>query len=102
CLTLTLPFLVLIAFSHEVLIPDHIIERSVEFFPLFGLIQGGIFVSGLCLFLDTAGFSILASALFVWLLIIIISGAMHLDGWIDCSDAYFSYQIGRASCRERF
>lgn len=91
-LILNLQFFTIIPFSKEVPITDHVIKRSVELFPLLGLIQGGIFVSGLYLFLDTAGFSILASALFLWLLIIIISGAIHLDGWIDCSDAYFSYR----------
>src|SRR5699024_10411288 len=89
---LNLQFFTIIPFSKEVPITDHVIKRSVELFPLLGLIQGGIFVSGLYLFLDTAGFSILASALFLWLLIMIISGAIDLVGWIDCGDAYLSYR----------
>ena len=37
-------------------------------------------------------FSPLAAAFFVWLALIVLTGGIHLDGWMDASDAFFSYR----------
>ena len=37
-------------------------------------------------------FSPLAVAFVVWLSLIILTGGLHLDGWMDASDAFFSYR----------
>src|SRR5699024_7898278 len=68
------------------------IERSVQTLPLFGLIQGTIYAGLLYLLLTWTPLSSLAAAFLLWLFIIIFTGGLHLDAWIDCSDAYFSYQ----------
>src|SRR5699024_11904802 len=84
------------------------IERAVQTFPVLGLIQGIIFAGSFYLLIEWTHLSALAIAFIIWLLCIILTGGLHLDGWMDSSDAYFSYgnkedrlQIGRASCRER-
>ncbi|MEM5594857.1 adenosylcobinamide-GDP ribazoletransferase [Niallia circulans] len=37
-------------------------------------------------------FTALAVAFIVWISTILLTGGLHLDGWMDASDAYFSYQ----------
>ena len=37
-------------------------------------------------------FPSLAIAFILWFLTIVLTGGLHLDGWIDASDAFFSYQ----------
>lgn len=71
--------------------PKHL-KRSVQTFPLLGLFQGMIYS---LLFYFVHGFTPLshtAAAFLLWLATILVTGGIHLDGWIDASDAYFSYQ----------
>ncbi len=58
---------------------DHI-ERAVRTLPLLGLMQGAIYAGPL------------AAAFFVWLALILVTGGIHLDGWMDASDAFFSFR----------
>src|SRR5699024_2325245 len=64
----------------------------LQTFPVLGLIQGAIYAGFLYLLQMYTPFSDLMLALFLWLLMIILSGGIHLDGWIDTSDAYFSFK----------
>ncbi|WP_379606687.1 adenosylcobinamide-GDP ribazoletransferase [Oceanobacillus bengalensis] len=68
------------------------IEKSIQSFPLLGLLQGVLYSSLLYVLLEWTPFSVLAVAFIVWLCTIIITGGIHLDGWMDASDAFFSYQ----------
>ena len=68
------------------------LKRAVQAFPLVGLMQGIIYSSLLYLYLEFTPFSHLASAFLLWLATILLTGGIHLDGWMDASDAYFSYQ----------
>lgn len=61
-------------------------------FPVLGLLQGSIYAAFLYILQSFTPFTDLMMALFLWLLLIILSGGIHLDGWIDTSDAYFSYK----------
>lgn len=61
-------------------------------FPVLGLIMGGIMGSLLYCLNEWTNLSSLALAFIVWVLPIILTGGIHLDGWMDTSDAYFSYQ----------
>lgn len=76
----------------EVPINETNIKRSVQLFPVLGLLQGTILVILLYTLSEWTFFSPLAIAFFVWFMIILITGGIHLDGFIDSSDAYFSYR----------
>jgi adenosylcobinamide-GDP ribazoletransferase len=68
------------------------LRRAVQAFPLLGLFQGIIYSTLFYLFLEHTPFSHLAVAFLLWLVTILLPGGIHLDGWMDASDAYFSYQ----------
>lgn len=68
------------------------INKAIQTFPLLGLLQGLIYAAVLYGMLEWTPLSPLAAAFLIWLLTIMITGGLHLDGWIDASDAYFSYR----------
>lgn len=68
------------------------LEKAIKTFPLLGLIQGGIYAILLYIFLYWTPFSPLAAAFAVWIAGIFLTGGIHLDGWMDTSDAFFSYR----------
>ncbi|WP_285767995.1 adenosylcobinamide-GDP ribazoletransferase [Peribacillus sp. SI8-4] len=68
------------------------IHRAIQTFPLVGLLLGLIMGGALYVLVEWTPFSSLAIAFFLWFLTIALSGGLHLDGWIDASDAFFSYQ----------
>lgn len=68
------------------------IERSIRTFPLLGFVQGILYSSFLFCLVEWTPFSPLAAAFLLWLFTIVFTGGIHLDGWMDGSDAYFSYQ----------
>lgn len=70
---------------------DHL-EKAIKTFPLLGLIQGVIYAFLFYAVLHWTPFSISTAALVLWLAGIIITGGIHLDGWMDTSDAFFSYR----------
>ncbi|MBS4192545.1 adenosylcobinamide-GDP ribazoletransferase [Bacillus sp. FJAT-49705] len=68
------------------------LEKAIKIFPLLGLIQGGIYSFILYFILHWTPFSDLTAAFAVWLAGIVLTGGIHLDGWMDSSDAFFSYR----------
>ncbi|MFE8698873.1 adenosylcobinamide-GDP ribazoletransferase [Cytobacillus sp. FJAT-53684] len=68
------------------------LEKAIKTFPLLGLLQGGIYAFLFYAFLHWTPFSALTAAFVLWLAGIILTGGIHLDGWMDASDAFFSYQ----------
>ncbi|MCM3584419.1 adenosylcobinamide-GDP ribazoletransferase [Mesobacillus maritimus] len=68
------------------------LEKAIKTFPILGLIQGGIYSSLLYFLVEWTPFSSLTAALVVWVAGIVVTGGIHLDGWMDASDAYFSYR----------
>ena len=68
------------------------IHRSIQTFPLVGILLGLIMGGVLYALVEWTPFSTLAIAFILWLLTIVLTGGLHLDGWIDASDAFFSYQ----------
>ncbi|GHH96832.1 adenosylcobinamide-GDP ribazoletransferase [Neobacillus kokaensis] len=68
------------------------LKRTIQAFPLQGLFQGLIYSFLLYLLLEYTPFSHLAAAFILWLMTIVLTGGIHLDGWMDASDAYFSYR----------
>lgn len=68
------------------------LRKSVQTFPLLGIFQGIFYSCILFILYEWTPFSHLAVAFFLWLSLILLTGGIHLDGWMDASDAYFSYQ----------
>lgn len=68
------------------------LASSIKSFPLVGLLQGSLYSLLLYALIHWTPFSILAVAFALWLLTIVNTGGIHLDGWMDTTDAYFSFQ----------
>ena len=68
------------------------IEKAIKMFPLLGILQGIFYAFLLYGLVNWTPFSPLAAAFFVWLSLIFLTGGLHLDGWMDASDAFFSYR----------
>lgn len=68
------------------------LEKAIKTFPLLGLVQGGIYACILFALTEWTMFSSLTVAIALWLAGIIFTGGIHLDGWMDASDAFFSYR----------
>ncbi|WP_203363904.1 adenosylcobinamide-GDP ribazoletransferase [Bacillus sp. REN10] len=78
---------------HRALPMDAVHLRAVlRMFPLFGLIRGLLYASVFFVLIEWSPLSTLGNAFLFWLLPIVWTGALHLDGWIDTSDAFFSYR----------
>lgn len=67
------------------------LRRSIQLLPFVGLLFGGLIVFSLYL-LDPFPLSTLFLSLLVISISIALSGGLHIDGWMDMSDAYFSYR----------
>jgi adenosylcobinamide-GDP ribazoletransferase len=68
------------------------LEKAIKTFPLLGILQGTMYALLLYLIIEWSPFSAMTGALVVWLASIFVTGGIHLDGWMDSSDAFFSYQ----------
>ncbi|MDH5160630.1 adenosylcobinamide-GDP ribazoletransferase [Heyndrickxia oleronia] len=89
---INLQFFTIVPIPYELPMDKKHMTYAVKFFPLLGLFQGAIFVGALYLLTNYTPFSTLATAFILWLLTIIVTGGLHIDGWMDASDAFFSYQ----------
>ncbi|MCM3690577.1 adenosylcobinamide-GDP ribazoletransferase [Neobacillus niacini] len=88
---LDLQFFTAIPIRFELPMDKPHLKSAVQAFPLVGLLQGGIYFSLFYVFTQYTPFSTLAVAFLLWLMTILLTGGIHLDGWMDASDAYFSY-----------
>ncbi|MDQ1003180.1 adenosylcobinamide-GDP ribazoletransferase [Neobacillus niacini] len=68
------------------------LKSAVQVFPILGLLQGGIYAGLFYLLLEYTPLSNFAAAFLLWLVSILLTGGIHLDGWMDASDGYFSYK----------
>ncbi|MDQ0273236.1 adenosylcobinamide-GDP ribazoletransferase [Cytobacillus purgationiresistens] len=68
------------------------LEKAIKTFPILGLLQGFIYAALFYAFWQWLPFSDLTAVFVLWLAAIIITGGIHLDGWMDSSDAFFSYR----------
>jgi adenosylcobinamide-GDP ribazoletransferase len=68
------------------------LRKAVQSFPLLGIFQGIIYAYILFFLLEWTPFSHQAVVFLLWLATILLTGGIHLDGWMDASDAYFSYR----------
>ncbi|MCF6137473.1 adenosylcobinamide-GDP ribazoletransferase [Pseudalkalibacillus berkeleyi] len=91
-LLINIQFFTVIPLKMELPMDRNHLESSVKTFPILGLLQGISYLLFLMILVEWSPFSTLAIAFFIWLYTIIFTGGIHLDGWMDMSDAYFSYQ----------
>nr|WP_205626710.1 adenosylcobinamide-GDP ribazoletransferase [Tetragenococcus halophilus] len=68
------------------------LSYALQTFPILGFLQGSVYAAFIYILQNFTPFTDLIITLFVWLLLIVLSGGIHLDGLIDTSDAYFSYK----------
>lgn len=61
------------------------------FLPIVGLLIGSIISSGVFILSRYSEISNLLLAILIVIGLIVLTGGLHLDGWIDMSDAFFSY-----------
>ncbi|MFD2682133.1 adenosylcobinamide-GDP ribazoletransferase [Bacillus seohaeanensis] len=89
---LSLQFFSSIPIRKELKMEKDDIRKMIRLFPFFGFVFGLIWL-GVFVVVDAfTPLSSLALAFIIWLLPIMLTGGIHLDGWMDVSDAYFSYQ----------
>lgn len=89
---LNLQFFSTIPVKKEIPLTNEYIERAIQTFPLLGILQGLMYATLCYMLLMVTNLSPLAVAFFLWLFMIILTGGIHLDGWMDTSDAYFSFR----------
>lgn len=61
------------------------------FLPIVGLLIGSIISGGIFVISNYSDISSLLLAILIVIMFIVLTGGLHLDGWIDMSDAFFSY-----------
>ncbi|RXJ03888.1 adenosylcobinamide-GDP ribazoletransferase [Anaerobacillus alkaliphilus] len=68
------------------------IRVSVSCYPIVGFCLGMILFSFLYMVTHWTHVSTIVLALLLVTIGIVFTGGLHLDGWMDCSDAFFSYR----------
>lgn len=91
-LMINLQFFTSIPIKRELPMDQQNLRGAIQAFPLVGLIQGVSYSILLYAVMNWTPFSQVAAAFILWLATILLTGGIHLDGWMDASDAYFSYQ----------
>ena len=61
------------------------------FLPVIALMMGAVLSGGVYLLSSYSDISSLLTAILLVVGMIVFTGGLHLDGWIDMSDAFFSY-----------
>lgn len=89
---INLQFFTSIPVKKQLSLDQNQLSYAIQTFPILGLFQGVIYVAFLYILQNFTPLTDLIITLFFWLLLIILSGGIHLDGLIDTSDAYFSYK----------
>ncbi|MGO4888238.1 adenosylcobinamide-GDP ribazoletransferase [Anaerobacillus sp. MEB173] len=89
---LSIQFLTVLPLNKEIPWDRERARMSVRTFPLVGIMLGLLLALQAYLLIEYSPFSMLAIAFWLFFFSVIFTGGLHLDGWIDCSDAYFSYR----------
>ncbi|QPA29887.1 adenosylcobinamide-GDP ribazoletransferase [Thermaerobacillus caldiproteolyticus] len=89
---LSLQFLTVIPIRKEINWQPATARWSVRCFPIVGLLIGGILAGWYSFFSSFTSVSPLFLSISLLWLSIFLSGGLHADGWMDVSDAFFSYR----------
>jgi adenosylcobinamide-GDP ribazoletransferase len=63
---------------------------SILCYPMVGIVIGILAAVQALVLMEINSLSVLVKTMYVFAFSFLISGGLHLDGWMDCSDAYFS------------
>ncbi|MGD7042944.1 adenosylcobinamide-GDP ribazoletransferase [Jeotgalibacillus proteolyticus] len=90
-LMLSFQFFTVVPITKEIELNQRTVPWMIGMLPAVGFIIGWTIVGTAEAAESIFSMSPLMKAFLVWVLFIIWSGGLHLDGWTDASDAYFSY-----------
>ncbi|MGM0854168.1 MAG: adenosylcobinamide-GDP ribazoletransferase [Bacillota bacterium] len=89
---LNIQFFTILPIRKEFSVGKREMKWMVRTFPLLGLFLGMLHL-GVYVFLDSyTHISSLGLSFFIWVMPIVLTGGIHLDGYMDASDAFFSYR----------
>src|SRR5699024_3730555 len=91
-LILNLQFFTVIPVHRDIPMSNKNIRGLIGTLPLVGLLFGVMYSGITYLLVEVTSLSTLMISFVIWLLAIVLTGAIHIDGWIDTSDAFFSYR----------
>jgi adenosylcobinamide-GDP ribazoletransferase len=91
-LIMCIQFFTSIPIPYEVPMDRRHMNMAIKMFPVLGLLQGLLYSALMYVLFEGTPLSALAIAFIIWLALIVITGGIHLDGWMDSSDAFFSYR----------
>lgn len=91
-LILAFQLLTTIPITKQIPFEQRQVRFSVLSYPIVGLFLGILMYGVLIILSQLTTVSLLIIALLLVTLGIVYTGGLHLDGWMDCSDAFFSYR----------
>src|SRR5690625_5066357 len=91
-LILNLQFFTVVPVRREIPMSNKNIRGLIGTLPLLGLLLGVMYSGITYLLVEVTSLSTLMISFVIWLLAIVLTGAIHIDGWIATSDAFFSYR----------
>jgi adenosylcobinamide-GDP ribazoletransferase len=89
---LALQFFTVMPIKKQIPMHEIVLKRSLQLYPLVGAAFGLIIACLAWLLQAHTPVSTAVTAFLLLTLSVIFTGGLHLDGWMDCSDAYFSYR----------
>ncbi|WP_404405443.1 adenosylcobinamide-GDP ribazoletransferase [Jeotgalibacillus malaysiensis] len=88
---LAIQFFTVLPIRREIEMNHRSVRWMIGLLPMVGAVIGSISI-GIIFAAEVFSVSPLITAFLIWLTFIILTGGLHLDGWTDVSDAYFSYK----------
>ncbi|WP_165967193.1 adenosylcobinamide-GDP ribazoletransferase [Jeotgalibacillus sp. S-D1] len=88
---LAIQFFTIMPVRKQIDMNDRTVPWMVGFLPVIGLLMGASILAVMGLAQPFLSPSPVIIALWIWVASILWTGGLHLDGWTDVSDAYFSY-----------
>ncbi|WP_227394504.1 adenosylcobinamide-GDP ribazoletransferase [Jeotgalibacillus aurantiacus] len=89
---LMVQFFTVIPLRKEINMDHRSVPWMIGFLPVAGLLISVILYGVISLAEGLFAASPLIIAFLIWVSLIVFTGGLHLDGWTDMSDAYFSYR----------
>ncbi|KIL49719.1 adenosylcobinamide-GDP ribazoletransferase [Jeotgalibacillus soli] len=91
-LILAFQFFTTLPIRREISMNEHTIPWMIGSMPIVGAAVGGATIALVHAAATVFDASALITSFVIWISFICWTGGLHLDGWTDVSDAYFSYQ----------
>ncbi|MGM0750974.1 MAG: adenosylcobinamide-GDP ribazoletransferase [Bacillota bacterium] len=89
---LNLQFFTIVPIRKEFSIGKREMKWMVRTFPMLGLFVGAFLLGGYVFLTSFTQISSLGISFYIWVMPIVLTGGIHLDGYMDASDAFFSYR----------